>query len=497
MAKRIMFQGTGSTVGKSLTVAAICRILSDRGYHVAPFKSQNMALNSYITADGKEMGRAQVVQAEAARIEPSVLMNPILLKPTSHVGSQVILNGKVYKNMKARDYFANKSDLIPYIKEAFNTLNEMYDYIVIEGAGSPAEINLRSTDIVNMGLAEMVDTDVILVGDVDKGGVFAAIYGTYMLLEPEEQKRMKGFMINKFRGDVSLLMPGIRMIEEKIGIPCVGVIPFIEDLKIDDEDSVTSRFDFKKEAAIKIGVVKTPYMSNFSDFTVFDMEEEVSLEYVNRVEDIQSCDMLIIPGSKNTINDMAFLIGKGMSEAIYRFHKSGKWIMGICGGFQMLGKTIKDPSHVESIEETVNGLGLLDAETVMSVEKTTVQNSGQLIIDDRSIAVKGYEIHMGMTTLGPSVNAFIKTADGRLDGAIDWKNKVMGTYFHGIFDNDAWRHQLINQLRASKGLDLNEETISYEMLKSQEYDRLAKVVNDHIEWPILEAILNESRESNC
>ena len=247
MAKKLMFQGTGSTVGKSITVAAMCRIFNDMGYSVAPFKSQNMALNSFITKDGKEMGRAQVVQAEAARITPHVDMNPILLKPTSHVGSQVILNGVVYRNMKASEYFKEKDQLIPYVQKAFNRLNENYDVVVIEGAGSPAEINLRSKDIVNMGLAEIVDTDVILIGDVDKGGVFASLYGTVMLLSPEEQKRIKGFLINKFRGDVSLLMPGVQMLEEKINIPCVGVIPYIPKLKIDDEDSVTDRFSIKEE----------------------------------------------------------------------------------------------------------------------------------------------------------------------------------------------------------------------------------------------------------
>ncbi|MDK2868538.1 MAG: adenosylcobyric acid synthase [Clostridiales bacterium] len=501
MAKRIMFQGTGSTVGKSLTVAAMCRILKDMGYTVAPFKSQNMALNSFITKEGKEMGRAQVVQAEAARIEPHVYMNPILLKPTSYVGSQVILNGEVYRNMKAAEYFTQKDFLIPHIKTAFNALNTQYDVIVIEGAGSPAEINLRSRDIVNMGLAEMVDTDVILIGDVDKGGVFASLYGTVKLLSESEQKRIKGFLINKFRGDVSLLMPGVEMLEEKIGIPCVGVIPYIEKLKIDDEDSVTERFGKKRDAALTIGVVKLPYMSNFSDFTVFDMEDDVNLIYVDDVEVLDTCDALIIPGSKNTIFDMLSLRKSGVDEGIKAFHQKGKPIIGICGGYQILGKQISDPYEVESVDPTIDGLGLLDVITEMAKEKKTVQNEGVIVngIETyKALKVGGYEIHMGESKrINEQTAPFIKTVDGHEDGAVNAAMTVFGTYFHGIFDNDAFRRAFINKLRQQNGLAPLADSVDFAAAKNAEYDRLAKHVRDNLNMDRMMQILEESRTNAC
>lgn len=501
MAKRLMFQGTGSTVGKSLTVAAMCRIFKDMGYTIAPFKSQNMALNSFITKEGKEMGRAQVVQAEAARIEPHVYMNPILLKPTSHVGSQVILNGEVYKNMKAVEYFKEKESLIPHVKKAFNALNESYDMVFIEGAGSPAEINLRSKDIVNMGLAEIVDTDVILIGDVDKGGVFASLYGTVMLLEPEERARIKGFLINKFRGDVSLLLPGIKMLEDKIGIPCVGVIPYIEKLKIDDEDSVTERFAKSKEANLTIGVVRLPFMSNFSDFTVFDMEEDVNLIYVDDKAGIDSCDALIIPGSKNTIYDMISLSKNGLDEVIKDFHRTGKPIYGICGGYQILGQTISDPYEVESIDPTINGLGLLDIETTMAQEKTTVQNTGLILEGTHTFSnleVTGYEIHMGESRLlNETIKPFLKTKDGHFDGAVNAEQNVFGTYFHGVFDNDLYRNALLNRLRVAKGLAPVEVSANFAAIKNAEYDRLASHVKDHLQMDTIMKILDESRTASC
>ena len=501
MAKRLMFQGTGSTVGKSLTVAAMCRIFKDMGYTVAPFKSQNMALNSFITKDGKEMGRAQVVQAEAARIEPHVHMNPILLKPTSHVGSQVILNGEVFKNMKATEYFAEKENLIPHVKEAFNALNEAYDIIMIEGAGSPAEINLRSRDIVNMGLAEIVDTDVILIGDVDKGGVFASLYGTVMLLEPSERSRIKGFLINKFRGDVSLLLPGIKMLEDKIMIPCVGVIPYIEKLKIDDEDSVTERFSKSKEANITIGVVRLPFMSNFSDFTVFDMEEDVNLIYVDDRKSIQKCDALIIPGSKNTIFDMLSLKKNGLDLVIKAFHETGKPIYGICGGYQILGTSISDPYEVESVDPRIDGLGLLNVETTMAKEKTTVQNYGLILEGNHgyeNIEVTGYEIHMGESNItDQNTKPFLKTKDGHFDGAVNADNNVFGTYFHGVFDNDGYRNAILNNIRRAKGMPIVDVSANFAAIKNAEYDRLAEHVKANLEMDKIIKILEESRINPC
>ncbi len=499
MAKRIMFQGTGSSVGKSLIVAAVCRILNNSGYAVAPFKSQNMSLNSYITEDGKEMGRAQVVQAEAARIKPTVEMNPILLKPTSDVGSQVILNGEVFQNMEAKKYFSAKDYLIPHIEKAFKTLSDIYEIIVIEGAGSPAEINLRSRDVVNMGLAEIVDTDVLLIGDVDKGGVFASLYGTFLLLSDSEQERIKGFVINKFRGDVELLMPGVKMLEDLIHRPCLGVIPFISDLKIDDEDSVTERFTKKSDKGLKIGVIKLPYMSNFTDFTVFDLENDVSLEYISSDEALQLCDLIIIPGSKNTIHDMRHLIDSSLNHAIYKAHRKHIPIIGICGGYQILGQTIEDACGVESIESKINGLGLLEVKTQMAIEKTTRQASGKVITTFFDLPIMaqtltGYEIHMGETTFEhTNVKPFMLTDKGTHDGAISESGTVMGTYYHGLFDNDAFRNALLDHLRCRKGITGAVEHISFEALKDREYDRLAKHVEANLDMEAILKLLDQSR----
>lgn len=483
MARNLMILGTASTVGKSIMTAAFCRIFKQDGYKTAPFKSQNMALNSYVTKDGLEMGRAQVVQAEAAGIEPMVEMNPILLKPTSDVGSQVILNGKVFKNMKAQEYFAYKKELKPQILKAYEVLDQQFDIIVLEGAGSPAEINLREDDLVNMGMAEMVDAPVILVGDIDKGGIFASIYGTIMLLEPEERARIKGYIINKFRGDEAILRPGIDMFYEKIQIPCLGVVPFM-DLAIDDEDSVTTRFDHKGDRDLKIGIIRLPYMSNFTDFTVFDMEQDVSVRYLYE-ENLEELDLIILPGSKNTIKDMAYLHNSGLAKRIYQAHRNGKPIIGICGGYQMLGLSISDPHGVETQECHINGLGLLNANTTMSQEKTTVRTSGRLevplhfvdnLIDNR---LEGYEIHMGITELLEPTKPAILLEDGRWDGASNEAGDVFGTYLHGIFDNNAFRNALLNTLRVRKGL-LTQQVINYKSFKEAEYDRLAQCVRDHV-----------------
>jgi len=503
MAKKIMFQGTGSSVGKSITVAAVCRILSNRGMKVAPFKSQNMALNSFITADGKEMGRAQVVQAEAARVLPRVEMNPILLKPTSDVGSQVILNGVVYDQMGATQYFSAKELMIPHILNAYQTLANEYDVIVIEGAGSPAEINLRSRDVVNMGLAELIDTDVILIGDVDKGGVFASLYGTFLLLSESEQQRVKGFLINKFRGDVSLLMPGVEMLTQLIDRPCLGVVPYIDNLKIDDEDSVTERFNHggsESTMALQIAVVKLPYMSNFTDFTVFDLEKDVNLYYATSEQELMKADLVIIPGSKNTIIDMEWLIKTGLNQAIYKVHRKETPIIGICGGFQILGKTIADPHGVESSVQMINGLGLLDVETVMALEKTTRQAKGYLLDHPLHLQhpkwwLSGYEIHMGETTLCSNrVKPFLMTDSGHYDGAVDASNTVKGTYFHGIFDNDHYRTTLLAEIRARKGMTAEAEALDYNDLKDKEYERLAAHVEAHLDMPFLLELLSGSRD---
>ncbi|MDY4919469.1 MAG: cobyric acid synthase, partial [Phascolarctobacterium sp.] len=376
MAKAIMVVGTMSNSGKSLMTAGLCRVFNQDGYKVAPFKSQNMALNSFITKEGAEMGRAQVVQAEAANIEPSVLMNPILLKPTSDSGSQVIVNGEAIGTMKAGEYYAFKHNLRPKVQEAFDTLASQYDIICIEGAGSPAEININKDDFVNMGMAKMAKAPVLLVADIDRGGVFASIYGTLMLLEPEERAMIKGVIINKFRGDVEILKPGLRMIEEKTGVPIVGVLPML-NVDIEDEDSLSERISGHSEVdLVDIVVVRTPRMSNYTDFNVFELIPGVSLRYVKNVRELGNPDMIIIPGTKNTIGDLKWLRESGMEAAILKQASNGTVIWGVCGGYQMLGKNISDPYCVEEGGD-FPGLGLLDIETSFIEHKRTIQMEGK------------------------------------------------------------------------------------------------------------------------
>ncbi len=489
-----MFQGTASSVGKSIISAAFCRIFNDEGLKVAPFKSQNMALNSYVTIDGKEMGRAQVVQAEASRIAPMVEMNPILLKPTSDVGSQVIINGKVYKNLNAKNYFDMKVKLKDIVLRAYNSLDSSFDVIVIEGAGSPAEINLRGNDIVNMGLAEMVDSPVILIGDIDCGGVFASLYGTVMLLSEDERARIKGFLINKFRGDIEILKPGIKMIEQKINKPCLGVIPYM-DLQIDDEDSVTNRFIKKNNGEIVIGVINLPYMSNFTDFTALEAEQDVSVRYVYNEKELLDADLVIIPGSKNTIKDMQYVFNSNLDKAIYKKRKEGIPIIGICGGYQILGQEISDPNLVESACTSINGLSLLNIKTEMLKEKQTKQVTGKIITKsqvfqslDNNI-VSGYEIHMGKTELLENTSPIIRLDDGRYDGAVSQDGKVIGTYLHGIFDNDEFRNSILNVIRKKKGLQDDSTAFSYKELKEKEYNRLAQIVKENCDVRAIKKIM--------
>ena len=365
MAKSIMIQGTMSNAGKSLLCAGLCRIFRQDGYRVAPFKSQNMALNSFITADGGEMGRAQVVQAEAAGIPPDVRMNPILLKPTTDVGSQVIVNGKVLGNIRAKDYYKRKMEFVPDIMEAYRSLEEEFDVIVLEGAGSPAEINLKQDDIVNMGMAKMADAPVLLVGDIDRGGVFAQLYGTVALLEPDERARIKGTIVNKFRGDVSILEPGIKQLEDLCGVPVAGVVPYLH-VDIDDEDSLTERFHTSSQRKlIDVAVIRLPRISNFTDFSPFERYENVSLRYVGKTEDLKDPDLILLPGTKSTIADLLWLRQNGLETAVLKAADAGTLIIGVCGGYQMLGKSVSDPQGAEAAGLTeVRGLGLLDMETV-------------------------------------------------------------------------------------------------------------------------------------
>lgn len=493
MAKNIMFQGTGSTVGKSLLNAALCRVLNDEGFVVKPFKSQNMALNSFITKNGKEMGRAQVVQAEAARIEPTVEMNPILLKPTSDKGSQVVVMGEVFSNKSAVEYYELKDKLKEIVLKSYNKLSTGTDIIVLEGAGSPAEINLKDKDIVNMGMANMVDAPVILIGDIDKGGVFASLYGTLELLDEEERARIKAFIINKFRGDVELLKPGIKMIEEKMGIPCLGVMPYFRH-SIDDEDSISSRLNINKDGNIVVGVVLLPYMSNFSDFTVFEVSNNVKLKYIKRPNELNDVDLIILPGSKNTIKDLDYLKENGFSTAIKKAHFEGTPVVGVCGGYQMLGREIIDPHLVESVKKRTSGLGLLDVITTMAEKKTTKQITGKISTKTTFIdniydsSVTGYEIHMGITELN-NIDSFITLQDGRKDGAVSKDGLVIGTYLHGIFDNDSFRNNLLNYLGSKKNIDIKETSFSYAELKEKEYDKLAKTFRENVDIEAIKKIV--------
>ena len=496
--KNIMLLGTGSNVGKSIIAAGLCRVFYQDGYSVAPFKSQNMALNSYITKDGKEMGRAQVVQAEAANIEPEAFMNPILLKPTTDRKSQVIVNGKVYKNMDAREYFAYKHNLKKDIMEAYNHIRENFDICVLEGAGSPAEINLKEDDIVNTGMAEMADSPVLLVADIDRGGVFAAIYGTVMLLEENERKRIKGVIINKFRGDNSLLTSGIEMIEKLTDIPVLGVVPFVP-LGIEEEDSLgIDKYNEKKEGKIRISVIKLKHISNFTDIDALSHYNDVSLKYVTKSSELGNEDIIIIPGSKNTVEDMKDLIEKNIGREIVRIAKKGTPVFGICGGFQIMGQKIMDPEKIESDLKEISGLGLLDIETVMKSDKTTTQykntvkNVSGILTGTEGMEIKGYEIHQGYSYPVNEKNEENNNSENilkndtaclfgeeKLKGAV--KDNIAGTYIHGIFDNSEFTSHFLNEVRKLKGLDRIDENFSYSDYKNREYDKLAEVLRGNID----------------
>ena len=484
MAKNIMIQGTMSNAGKSLLAAGLCRIFKQDGYRVAPFKSQNMALNSFITKNGAEMGRAQVVQAEAAGIEPDVRMNPILLKPTTDVGSQVIVNGQVQGNMRAMEYYRRKREFIPAVMEAYNSLAQEYDIIVIEGAGSPAEINLKATDIVNMGLAELVDAPVLLVGDIDRGGVFAQLYGTIALLEPQEQQRIKGTIVNKFRGDRAILQPGIDILEKICGVPVAGVIPYTH-VDIDDEDSLSTRFhtgDGRKD--IDIAVVKLPRISNFTDVSPLERFESVSVRYIERPDQLHQPDMILLPGTKSTIADLLWLRQSGLEAAICQQAARGCIVFGICGGYQMLGASVRDPLGVEAAGVTeIKGMGLLPMDTVFQGEKVQQQTSGVFgeipgaLHSLSGMGYTGYEIHMGRSQqqLAPLVN----------------QGNVYGSYIHGIFDGAGIAQAIIGDLAARKGIDPGALTVfDPERYKQEQYDKLADAVRGGLDMDFVYKVLN-------
>ncbi len=492
--KNLMIQGTASSVGKSLITTALCRLTHKKGYKVCPFKSQNMALNSYITENGLEMGRAQVVQAEACGIKPEVYMNPILLKPTSDRKSQVILNGRVVENMGAIEYSVYKERLKKEILKNYDYIKNNYDVSIIEGAGSPVEINLTKGDIVNMGMAHMADAPVILVADIDRGGVFASVVGTMTLFTPEERRRVKGVIINKFRGDVKILKPGLKQLEEIIGVPVLGVVPYTK-LNIEDEDGVTDKFKRQTmDKDIKISVIKLKHMSNFTDLDAFNLYEDVSVKYIDRVEDLGNEDMIVIPGSKSTIDDLKELKETGIAEKIVKLSKNGTIIFGICGGYQMLGGKIEDPDKLEGNIGEISGLGLLDLTTVMEKSKNTLQYYGQILLDQGLFkglygkTINGYEIHQGITN-GKEKGIFLD-GENYINGVI--KNNIIGCYIHGIFDNTEFTRGFLNNIRSEKGLDGIDATISFEEFKEKEYDKLAKVVEESVDMEKLYKIIGIS-----
>ncbi len=487
MTRKIMIQGTCSNAGKSLIAAGLCRIFRQDGYRVAPFKAQNMALNSYITADGLEMGRAQVVQAEAAGIAPDVRMNPILLKPTSDEGSQVIINGEVEGNYTAKDFYREKPAFRAKVREAFESLASEYDIIVIEGAGSPAEINLKDDDLVNMGMAEMADAPVLLTGDIDRGGVFASLAGTMLLFTEEERARVKGVIINKFRGDLDILKPGLDMLEDIIHVPVAGVVPYM-NVDIDDEDSLTERFAKKNSSGlVDIAVIRVPKISNFTDFNALECMDGVNVRYVDGPGQLGDPDMVILPGTKSTMADLKWMRESGLESAVIKFASRGKPVFGICGGYQMLGRHLSDPEGVEGGGD-MRGMGLLPHSTVFAGEKTRTAEEGALsdvtgMFSGLSGArYKGYEIHMGLS---------------EAEGNIINERNVYGTYIHGIFDSEETAGTVVKALYEAKGLDSSEvKAFDMDEYKERQYDILADGLRKSLDMELIYRIMEDSGDEN-
>ncbi len=502
--RAVAILGTGSDVGKSLIAAALCRLLFRRGKRVAPFKAQNMSLNSYVTLEGKEMGRAQVLQAQACGVPPHEDMNPILLKPEADARSQVIVQGKVWGKRDASDYFQGTRELFEYVQESFERLARDYEVLVIEGAGSAAELNLRDRDIVNWRVADMADAKVILVADIDRGGVFAQVIGTIELLQPEERQRIVGIVINKFRGDADLFADGVKIIEARTGIPVLGVVPYLRNLELDQEDSVdvdrtrSKPFD---PHTVNIAVVLLPHMSNFTDFNALEAESDVVLKYVSKPQELQGADVVILPGSKTTIEDLTYLRNHDFAEVLHGLRTEGVEMIGVCGGFQMLGKEIADPFSVET-GGSIKGLDWLDMTTVLAKEKRTrqVSASPNIFGGDSSCRVKGYEIHMGQTVLAhPTVPSFrlldesqeslsptTRSSGGsgdRLEGGMSPDGLVWGSYIHGVFDQPGFRRTWLNRVRERKGLRPLDMACSEEVSNrlDQALDRWADHVEQHID----------------
>jgi len=471
-----MIQGTASNVGKSLITAGLCRIFMQAGYKTAPFKSQNMALNSYITDDCLEIGYAQAAQARAAGIAPTVFMNPVLLKPNSDTTSQVILNGKVYGDMTAREYFKRKAEVVPYIKKAYDKLAAEYDIIVIEGAGSPAEINLKKDDFVNMGMAKMAKAPVLLVGDIERGGVFAQIYGTVKLLDKDEQDYIKAVIVNKFRGDITLFDGGRIELGNITKKPVAGVIPYF-NIDIGDEDSLSERLNnHSPKAQIDIAVIRLPRISNFTDFAPLEATDDISVRYVAKVSELRKPDMLIIPGTKSTVSDMKWLRESGLETAVKKLADKGVLVFGVCGGYQILGDVITDESG-----NSIAGMGLLPVETTFYNEKQRAKTGGLVL--PWNVEVYGYEIHMGATVLKDGAKPFIRLTNGEFDGCTH--SNVYGSYLHGFFDSDACRDYVYTMLAGKQGA----QSFSLEKYREQQYDKLAAHLREHLDMELIYKVL--------
>jgi adenosylcobyric acid synthase len=490
----LMIQGTTSDAGKSVLVAAFCRIFARHGEKVAPFKSQNMALNSAVTDCGGEIGRAQAVQAQAAKVTPTVHMNPVLLKPNSDIGAQVIVRGKSVGNMKADVYHNYKPQLLAEVCQSFKTLQESFDVIFIEGAGSPAEINLRDRDIANMGLAEALDVPVIIVADIDRGGVFAHLVGTYELLSESEKQRVVGFVINRFRGDVSLLQPGIDWLEERLGVPVIAVVPYIEKLYIEAEDAIDHQAIQTDDAQIKVRILAYPRMSNHTDFDALRVHPQVDCQFVRSFREMTGADLIILPGSKSVRDDLAWLKRNGLDAEIKKHLRYGGKVLGICGGYQMLGEVISDPFGIESTPGDSEGLELLPLKTVLAKEKTLVNVSGVFL--EKQCEVKGYEIHAGKseaTQLG--IEPLFRLVDSGSkaaydDGLKDRYDNVRGTYLHGLFDESA----VLNAFLEWAGLSVV-KPFDFIAFQEREMDRLADVVEAAMPYEKICRLMDDFRDS--
>jgi len=500
-AKTLMIQGTSSSVGKSILVTALCCIFKQDGFRVAPFKAQNMALNSFVTKDGGEMGRAQVVQAEAAGIEPSVDMNPILLKPEADAKSQVIVHGKVSKTISAEKYYRYTPSLLKAVEDSLNRLCSAYDMVVIEGAGSPAEINLKTREIVNMRVARMACAPVLLVGDIDRGGVFASLVGTLELLEEEERNYIKGFIINKFRGDLRLLQPGLELLEERTAKPVLGVVPYFRNIAIAQEDSVylEERVENMPSADLDIAIIHLPHISNYDDFDPLE-EEGCRVRYIADLCQLGTPDLIILPGTKSTISDLLYLWRSGLAENIIQQARDSTPVVGICGGYQMLGRSLHDPDAVESSEDGALGLGLLDVVTTFALEKSTTQVKARVVANRgllegmKGQELVGYEIHMGQAKNEGNKSAFhiFETPQGEvdyLDGTLNTQGTVLGTYLHGLFHNFGFRQTLLNSLRRRRGLP---ERWGGTMIgREQQYNRLAELVRNSLDMAAIYKIVEK------